>query len=528
MGFTGRTTADVFIVNPQAVNSSQLNPLLQLTKNMRKLITGLRTKIVLNIAVLMMAATALIGFVVLKVSEQAALDQKVKSAAIVLNSIQNSLKYAEKAFQPTDIGSIQRLVDIFFESGGIDAIILVDKGMRIIAHSSHEEVGKFLSDEALLKVITERSVTRKVRGGSVSISAPLYIRNEVTGGVKIILSTSDVREVAAKSQRLILFYIALNSAILIVFGSILLSRLIVRPIDELVKVTEAVANGDLNQHIKVRKFNEIGMLAESLNRMTERLREGRDALESNIRTLRAAHDDLKKIQDEVIRSEKMASVGRLAAGIAHEIGNPLSAILGYTDMLRKGVGREDEAEYFRRIEAEIQRINRIVRGLLDYARPGEFKLEEVNVNEIVRNSLDLVSAQKGFERIEISLHFDNVAIVKADPHQLQQVLINLFINASDAMPEGGTLAVQSVVGSRESGEWVEISVADTGMGMNDDEIKRVFDPFYTTKEPGKGTGLGLAICQRIVESFGGRIEVASKKGEGSTFKILLPLGNEAK
>jgi len=493
---------------------------------MRKLIIGLRTEIVLNIAVLMIAATALIGFVVIKVSEQAALDQKVRSAAVVLNSIQNSLKYAETGPQPTDIGSIQRLVDIFFESGGIDAIILVDREMRIIAHSSYGEIGKFHSDKALLKGIMERSVTRKVKGGSVSISAPLYIRNEVTGGVKIILSTSDVREAAAKSQRLILFYISLNSVILVVFSSILLSRIIVRPIDELVRITEAVANGDLNQHIKVRKFNEIGILAESLNRMTERLREGRDALEGNIRTLKAT-------RDEVIRSEKMASVGRLAAGIAHEIGNPLSAILGYTDMLRRGIGREDEAEYFRRIEAEIQRINRIVRGLLDYARPGEFKLEEVNVNEIVRDSLDLVSAQKGFERIKISLHLDNLPIVKADPHQLQQVLINLFINASDAMPEGGTLTVQSVVGSRGGvtpplQEWVEISVADTGMGMNDDEIKMVFDPFFTTKEPGKGTGLGLAICRRIVESFSGRIEVTSQKEKGSTFKILLPLGSEAK
>lgn len=491
-----------------------------------KLLTGLRAEIVLSIALLMIVATALTGFVVLKVSEQAALDQKVKSATVILNSIQNSLKYTETYPTPSDALTIQKLIDIFMENGGIDAILSVDREMRIIAHSSADEVGKRYSDDLLLKGIRERRVTTSTKGGSVSISAPLYIRNEVAGGVKIILSTSDVREAAAKSQRLILFYIVLNSVILVVFGSILLSRLIVRPIDELVRITEAVANGDLNQHIKVRRFNEIGMLAESLNRMAERLREGRDALEGNIRILKAA-------QDEVIRSEKMASVGRLAAGIAHEIGNPLSAILGYTDMLRKGIGREDEDEYFRRIEAEIQRINRIVRGLLDYARPGDFKLEEVNVNEIVRNSLDLVSAQKGFEYIEISLHLDNLPIIKVDPHQLQQVLINLFINASDAMPEGGTLTVKSGVRSRGGvtpplQEWVEISVADTGMGMNDDERKRVFDPFYTTKEPGKGTGLGLAICQRIVESFGGRIEVASQKEEGSIFTILLPVRNEAK
>lgn len=482
---------------------------------MRKFITGLRTEIVLNIAVLMMAATALIGFVVLKVSEQAALDQKVKSAAVILNSIQNSLKYIESYPYPSDANTIQRLIDIFMENGGIDAILVVDRDMRVIAHSSHNEAGKTINDEALLKGVRERNVTTKVRGEYVSISSPLYLRNEVIGGVRVTLSTWDVKEAAAKSLRLIIFYIALNSVILIVFGSILLSRTIVKPIDELVRVTEAVAGGDLNQHIKVKRFNEIGNLAESLNRMTERLRENREALENNIRTLKAA-------QDEVIRAEKMATVGRLAAGIAHEIGNPLSAILGYTDILQKGAGREDEADYLKRIGSEIQRINRIVRGLLDYARPGEFKIEETDVNDIVRNSLELVSAQKGFERIDIRVNLNDVPSVYADSHQLQQVLINLFINAADAMPEGGILTVEARGKGRGAREWVEISVTDTGTGMSDDEVKRIFDPFYTTKEPGKGTGLGLAICQRIIESFGGRIEVKSKLGEGSRFDILLP------
>ena len=482
---------------------------------MRKLIIGLRTEIVLNVAVLMIAATALIGFVVLKVSEQAALDQKVKSAKVILNSIQNSIKYIEASQNPENMAGIQRLIDILFESGDLDAVVLADRDMLVIAHSSHDAVGKIYSDEALLKGIREKRVTTLVHGRTVSISGPLYLRNEVMGGLKVILSSGDVIEAAAKSQRLIFFYVALNSVILIVFGSILLSRTIVRPIDELVKVTDAVAGGDLNQHIRVRRLNEIGMLAESFNRMTNRIREGKEELEANIRHLKTA-------QDEVIRAEKMATVGRLAAGIAHEIGNPLSAILGYTDIIQKGAGKEDEGEYLRRIQTEIQRINRIVNGLLDYARPGEFRLDEINVNEILESSLDLVSAQKGFERIDIKLDLGDVPPAMADTHQLQQVLINLFINAADAMPEGGTLTVKSGVRSQESGEYIEISVADTGTGMGDDEIRKIFDPFYTTKEPGKGTGLGLAICMRIIESFGGRIEVASSRGEGSIFSILLP------
>lgn len=489
---------------------------------MRRVVIGLRTEIILNIAVIMIMATALIGFVVLKVSEQAALDQKVKSAKFVLNSVQSSLKYIETSQHPPDTAGIQRLIDILFERGGIDAILVVDRSMRIIHHSSHAEIGKSYADNSLFRVIAEQKAITDVKGGSVSISAPLSLRNESMGGVKITLSASDVREAAGRFQRLILFYIILNSFILAIFGSFLLSRTIVRPIDALVKVTEAVADGDLNQRIKVTRLNEIGMLAESLNRMTERLRGGKEALEANIRYLEAAHDDLKKAQDEVIRAEKMASVGRLAAGIAHEIGNPLSAILGYTNILQGGINKADETDCLRRIESEIQRINRIVRGLLDYARPGEFKLVETDVNEIVKNALDLVSGQKGFERIKTNLSLGSVPPVNADPHQFQQVLINLFINASDAMPEGGTLTVASGIKIQASSEYVEISVADTGIGIDAEEAKRVFDPFYTTKEPGKGTGLGLAICQRIMESFGGRIEVKSKRGQGSTFSILLP------
>lgn len=489
---------------------------------MRKFI-GLRTEIVLNITVLMIAATALIGFVVLKVSEQAAFDQKSKSAGVILNSIQNSLKYANVESRPADIKSIQRLIDIFMESGEISSITLVDKDMRIVAHSSHSEVGKMHTDDVLAKAIKGKDVITDISGAFVNIVSPLYIRNALSGGIKITLSSTDIRDVAGKSQRLILFYVILNSVILIVFASALLSRTIVRPIDELVRVTEAIAGGDMDQRVKVKRLNEVGMLAESLNRMAGKLREGRDALENNIRTLKAAHEDLKKAQDEVIRAEKMASVGRLAAGIAHEIGNPVGAILGYTNILQKEVVGESQVDYLARIETEVQRVNRIVRGLLDYARPGEFKLIEVNVNEVIKSSLDLVSAQKGFERIEIEARLMDMPMVNADPHHLQQVMINLFINASDAMPEGGTLTVE-VKSKRQGGEdFVEISVADTGVGMSEDEIKRIFDPFYTTKEPGKGTGLGLAICQRITESFGGKIEVESWKGEGSRFEVLLPI-----
>jgi hypothetical protein len=276
---------------------------------------------------------------------------------------------------------------------------------------------------------------------------------------------------------------------------------------------------------------------------------------------------LKQAQEELIRTEKLASIGRFAAGVAHEVGNPLGAILGYTSILQKeGIDREESKDYLKRVEREIERINRIVRELLDFARPSQFEIKDVEINKVIESALSLLSYQKDFKNIETQLDMQpDLPMIKGDESQLSQVFINIILNANDAMPNGGILRIQTrthVVENpdvdrlqgiyprrrksdpmesdysrmrkadplavlfkkfSEGDQLVKIRISDTGIGIKKEDLENIFDPFFTTKDPNKGTGLGLSISLRIVESLGGEIRVESEVGKGATFEVYFPV-----
>lgn len=332
-------------------------------------------------------------------------------------------------------------------------------------------------------------------------------------------------EVQSFTPLIVIAYVLLFSAVVTGFGYVLLSRVVLKPLRQILEATERLAQGDLTVRAPVVEENELGSLARAFNRMAEQIQLQQEDLRSHLAALERVNQALQQTQNQLLFSEKLASVGRLAAGVAHEIGNPLSAVLGYLEILRRhpGVGPE-QTDMFQRIAAELSRINRIIRELLDYSRPSPSGTEEIKVNEVVSTALDLVSAQKGFPQIETELKLDSdLPLVRGSRHQLQQLLVNLILNAVDAMPRGGRLTIQT--GLHKLGrEQVEIRVEDTGEGIPAENLPRIFDPFFTTREPGKGTGLGLSICSRIVESMRGRMEVESEVGRGSVFSVILPAG----
>jgi signal transduction histidine kinase len=352
---------------------------------------------------------------------------------------------------------------------------------------------------------------------------------------------------------------------LIVFGSFLLSRVLVKPLKDLVRLTQKISEGDFSQKIEGTSRNEIGQLIGSFNRMIDKLEENQESLENYLTSLESTNKKLVQAQEELTRTEKLASIGRFAAGVAHEVGNPLGAILGYTSILEKeGVDRAESRDYLKRIEKEIERINRIVRELLDFARPSKIEIREVDMNKVIESTLSLLSYQKGFKNIETRLDLQNpLPMIKGDESQLSQVMINIILNGVDAMPNGGILKIQteevvaeepvtdrfqrlynprrrrgdptqsdyshmrkpdplsSMMTKFSGGErLVRIRVSDTGMGIKKEDLDRIFDPFFTTKAPDKGTGLGLSISLRIVESVGGEIKAESEVGKGSTFELL--------
>jgi len=401
----------------------------------------------------------------------------------------------------------------------------------------------------------------------LTLYSPLWIQGKMGGGIQIDIPIGDVMVYLLKSQKMILVSLILDGIVLIVFGSFLLSRVLVKPLKDLVRLTQKISEGDFSQTIEVTSKNEMGQLISSFNRMIEKLRENQESIDNYLKSLEMANKKLKQAQEELIRTEKLASIGRFAAGVAHEVGNPLGAILGYTSILEKNeIDREESKDYLKRIGKEIERINRIVRELLDFARPSKFEIKDIEVNQVVENTLSLLSHQKNFKNIETQLELQpDLPMIKGDESQLSQVFINIILNAIDAMPMGGNLMIKTenlVVGNffgsgfqqlyppRRKGDptesdysrlrktdpfsalltkyskgdpLVKINISDTGMGIEQENLEKIFDPFFSTKDPDKGTGLGLSISLRIIESMGGKISVESEVGKGSTFEIYFPV-----
>ncbi len=322
-------------------------------------------------------------------------------------------------------------------------------------------------------------------------------------------------------------YIVVFAVVIAVFGTLLLSRAIIRPLKNLVEATEKISEGNFDIQVQEESQNEIGQLARAFNEMAAELAQRQKNLESRLTELGQTNRELKETRDQLIISEKLASVGKLASGVAHEIGNPLSIISGYLEMISKSKNLDErEQDLLARVDGEVKRIHQIIRELLEYSRPPSDRMEFVDVNQAIMESLKLIEVQKDFHKVKTNLYFNQaLPAIPAGPNQLKQVLINLLFNALDSMPEGGSLQIRTAASDNDSRE-ICIEIADSGIGIPPEHLTKIFDPFFTTKEPGKGVGLGLSVSLRLVEAMGGKIEVESVKGEGSVFRIKLKTGGD--
>lgn len=295
----------------------------------------------------------------------------------------------------------------------------------------------------------------------------------------------------------------------------LVIRIISRPLRRLAEAAVDVAAGAYGAQVELDSNDEVGLLASSFNEMSRKMAE-------DIERLRA-------MSDQLVRTEKLAAAGALAAGVAHEVNNPLASISSLVQMLQtRTLDRANEAEtreMLRLVQTQIARISQVLRDMTDFARRRPVRRVSLDLASVIEGSLRLASFDKTFKRLRISTSFDPLApSVQADPDQLQQVFLNLFLNARDAMPEGGELRVSTAYDERA--REVLCDVEDTGHGIAPEHIAHVFDPFFTTKPAGAGTGLGLAVCYGIVTAHGGHIEIAPSEGGGTRVRLALPEGVE--
>ena len=346
------------------------------------------------------------------------------------------------------------------------------------------------------------------------------------GTVVAILRTDDAAARAAPLVRLLGLYSLLVGLGLLVAAYFALTRLIVRPLDQLARAAERVALGARSFSVPQSGARELVELGANLHIMTERLIREEEALRAKIDEVERATLSLREAQDRLIRSERLASVGRLAAGLAHEVGNPIAALLGLEDLLLEGgLEPSEQHDFLQRMRKETERINRILRDLLQFARPGERREAAAgrgDVAEAVADTAALIAPQKAMRDIELDMEVSaGLPPVALAAEQLTQLILNLLLNAIDVLPGGGRIRVTAARAEQS----VSLTVEDNGPGVDGAVRERLFEPFVTTKEVGKGTGLGLAVCRGLVEAVGGTIALDPAFTLGARFVVELPLAS---
>jgi two-component system, NtrC family, sensor kinase len=510
------------------------------------LVRGLKTKIAVNVAVLLFLAMLLIDLVTLVTVKRELIRSEVFKAGILLSSFEKNLFGSILADARGRNESPIKMLTLMMGDPQLAAVLIVDRNAKQVFEHRDADVE---ADKLLYYTRAAMSSRRKAihftgtnlglffkRTAHLIVSAPLSRKGETEGGISVVLSLDRVYQSLRNSQKIFGIYLFINIAILTYIGIYRISKLYLQPLSRLAKRAEDYKEDDELIFAVRKEDNELNRLSKALNSMLKRISLDKEKLRATVLSLEAANLELKKAQREIIRAEKLASVGRLAAGIAHEIGNPIGIVMGYLDLLKKtDITEEDSREYIRRAEQEIERISTIIRQLLEISRPSNSGRSAVAVHNLIHDTADVLRVQPLMSNIALCLNLDAEShTVWADPNQLRQVFLNLIINAADAISSknkkcGGklTIATECVKPSgsetQTGPEHLKVSFIDDGPGIAEENLGNIFDPFFTTKEPGKGTGLGLSVSFMIIEGLGGTMTGSSEAGKGTTIIISLPL-----
>jgi two-component system NtrC family sensor kinase len=404
---------------------------------------------------------------------------------------------------------------IFRKDIRISTNVLNPDGTRAVGTVGSEEVTTRVLTEG--KKWTDRAFV--VNDWYITAYEPIEdIFGQRVGMLYVGVLEAKYADVRWKALSLFIMITVAGMALAIGLGYIIANK-ISRPVQQLIKASVQVSQGNLSPEIGSISKGEIGVLQKTFKQMLASIQE---------------RDQRQKAESEIklLQSEKQASIGKLAGGVAHEINNPLTGIFTFTHMLlrRKDIPEEVRSD-LETIAQETERVRKIVKGLLDFSRQTELDREPADVNRLVRFSISLVENQALIKGV--SLNFEpgeGLPTITLDRNQIQSVLLNIMINALDATDPGGSITITSGIGvstSKPGQNGIEILCTDTGCGISPENLNKLFDPFFTTKDVGHGTGLGLSVSYGIVERHGGTIWVQSKIGKGSTFKVWLPIEEQS-
>ena len=510
-------------------------------------------KLTAVIAVVTLLATA--GFVVVALRAQheyltrEALNGVARFGDTIRASTYHSMLSNQRA-------AAYQTMDALGQLEGIEGVRLLNKEGRITFSTDRSEIGQFVDKRAeacygchaagqpLVRLALPSRARFFERGEHrvLAMVTPIYNEagcsachrppetQQVLGVVDVSVSLARIDEEMSILRRRTLLVWLLAVLVLAASVGLFTRRFVVTPIAALAEGAQKIGQLDLDQHVRVRSVDEIGLLSTAFNEMAGSLKRAREDLRSLNESLERQVEDrtaaLKDAQAQLIQSEKLSSLGRLAASVAHEINNPLSGILTCAKLLIRiqeedepgAKARETSIRNLKLVQREAERCGAIVRNLLDFARQRPLSLDSVDVNQTADEALSLLGHQIAMQGIALERRLGAVPRIRADFGQLRQAVVNVALNACQAMPDGGTLVVTT--DALAGGAWVRMTISDTGPGIPPDHLPRIVDPFFTTKE--KGTGLGLSVVHGIIERHGGKLEIDSTAGRGTTVIFRLP------
>jgi two-component system NtrC family sensor kinase len=487
----------------------------------------------------------LVNIITVMTAQREIIRKEVSKGQFILSSIKTDLiKSLKFEMDPSHMSSRAKAFRFLSEAGVSNALVFGKNNERILFGDMPGKLQEELirrSRQVMRSKMHETHFFGTTWGvfwkqrRDLILSAPLLQNDQALAGASIVLPLEGIYQSLRRSQKMLFIYLILNTVILTFIGIYRLSKVYFQPLARLARRAQDYREDDEMLFSVRKEDNELHQLSGALNSMLRRISADKEKLRSTVNSLEKANLELKKAQKEIIRAEKLASVGRLSAGIAHEIGNPIGIVMGYLELIKqKDIPDAEKNEYIHRTEAEIERINTIIRQLLEISRPSNAGLKVVSVHELIDDIAEVLKVQPLMSGVtlECRLEAENDEVL-ADSNQLRQVFLNLIINATDAISsegqvDNGKLLIQSSLLGETADEpqdrktYLKIMFIDNGPGIPEENIGNIFDPFYSTKEPGKGTGLGLSVSFMIVEGFGGKMNVSSDIGKGTTMVLLLP------
>jgi signal transduction histidine kinase len=476
--------------------------------------SNLKFKVFLSFALSYLAAVGAITYLTIRSHRSLLLEQMAERARTGINLME--LSVANRLYR-LDVFQLETIAREAKALSDVEYAYIYDVKGRIVGdfHEDRRLLFSTFNDELGRRIINsnETLVDINDQKGILDVSKPVVLNREKLGGIRLGLNLNPMfDEMRTVTVRAVVVSAAIFLVgLLIIFG---ITMRFTQPIERLTVAAKRIEEGDLKYRVNIDRDDEIGSLATAFDQMAERLMQ--------------RERELKQSQDTLRRADRLSSLGLLTAGLAHEIRNPLVAIRTFTQLLPE---RYDDAEFREGFQGlalkEVDRICGLINDLLSFARPSKPNVAPENVNDVVENIARILETQAKEKNVVISRDFgDNLPKVWIDREQMKQVFMNLILNAIQAMKDGGSINIMSRSvsrnGTQPSGDFVQVEVRDTGIGIPEENLQHIFDPFFTSKD--EGSGLGLAVSHQIVQEHGGFVTVESQIGKGTAFFVHVPVG----